>query len=382
MKKRLLFIWCIIFILFPILFGFYKINELNYILHREIRINQVNHPEKLPNSETARISSFGFMNMMADIYWLKTIQYIGWNVIWGEYKKYLAVMMDLITDMNPYFESPYTIWQLLIPSSEKAYEEFDDPEAQKDYRAWEALWLKWVQNFCDTEKVNSIIQQEDLSKIISEEKYSNPCQSYKIPYYLAYIYYFYLKENTNASHYYKVVAAQKDAPEGARVLAAIMQGKWWDREKSLFMFLSLAENSNSRWDACTVLTKELRSAYTAISRGWYELSSDFIKTLEDTSKLYLPKLSEENEDELLADTECTNFLAKAIREINLMYIETADWEYVKDNPGQISAQTPVKLLDTGYIDFIPSDYQQYEDYGIVYKYNPDIGRFDYEMWTY
>jgi len=63
--------------------------------------------------------------MMADMYWLETIQYIGGNVIGGEYKKYLYAMMDLITDLDPHFERPYIIGQLLLPSNEKAYEEFD-----------------------------------------------------------------------------------------------------------------------------------------------------------------------------------------------------------------------------------------------------------------
>jgi hypothetical protein len=32
-------------ILFLILFGFYKVNELNYIKHSQIKENLVNHPE-------------------------------------------------------------------------------------------------------------------------------------------------------------------------------------------------------------------------------------------------------------------------------------------------------------------------------------------------
>ena len=97
--------------------------------------------------------------------------------------------------------------------------------------------------------------------------------------------------------------------------------------------------------------------------------------------MILPKLSEKNEDDILGDTKCSNFLAKAIREINLLYLEQADARYVLDHPGEDSAITPEKLFSEKYINFIPTDYQQYEDeeYGIIYKYNPDIKRFDYEM---
>jgi len=321
--------------------------------------------------------------MMADMYWLGTVQYIGGNVIGWEYKKYLAVMIDLITDMNPYFESPYTIGQLLIPSSAWSYEDFTNPESIKDYQQAVKLSLKWIENFCNISKVEAIIQEPNLQKILSEEKYANPCKSYKIPYYLAYIYYFYLKENLSASKYYKVVAAQEDAPKGAKILAAIMQWKWWDREKSLFMFLSLAQNAKSQDEACLILSIELQKAYSNIREQDIPITWDFIRNIEQLSTNYLPKLSEENEAEVLDDTWCINFLAKAVREINLMYLEKADALYVIDNPASVSAITPEKLFSSGYINFIPTDYQQYPEkwYGIIYEYDDEIQRFDYKMWN-
>jgi hypothetical protein len=55
---------------------------------------------------------------------------------------------------------------------------------------------------------------------------------------------------------------------------------------------------------------------------------------------------------------------------------------VIDNPSEVSAMTPERLYEAWYINFIPTDYQQYADewYGIIYKYNSDIQRFDYEMY--
>ena len=115
------------------LFGAYQVNTQNYLIYRDGELAKINHPEGLPDSKTAAFSSFGFQNMMADMYWLRTIQYIGSNAIDGEYKKYLYEMMDLITDLNPYFASPYEIGQLLIPSSAKAYDEFEG-EALQDIK--------------------------------------------------------------------------------------------------------------------------------------------------------------------------------------------------------------------------------------------------------
>lgn len=291
--------------------------------------------------------------------------------------------MNLVTDLSPYFESPYTIGQLLLPSDSGSHDDTNNPENIKYYKQGEALWLKWVSNFCDDNKIKAIKNEDNLWEIINNEKYSNPCKSYKIPYYLAYIYYFYLKDNTQAAQYYKVVSAQKDAPPWARTLAAIMQGKWWEREKSLYMFLSLAQNTNSQDESCLFLSVRLEEIYKEIKQNNASLTWEFIRDIELYANGILPKLSQENEQELLDDTQCTNFLAKAIREINLMYLEEADSRYVSDNPDEISAMTTEKLLESWYINFIPTDYQQYEweDYGIIYEYNNEIGRFDYDMWN-
>ncbi len=377
MKKN----WIVYILLIPVCFAFYYVNSLNYYKHNYIQSHNISHPENLPDSNTAKIVSFGFTNIMADIYWLETIQYIGGNVISGEYKKYLYAIIDLITDLNPYFESPYIVGQLLLPSSEKKYDEFHWDDVLKNIHDGEKLWLKWVRNFCDTEKVRAIKETDDLQAILSDPKYKNPCKSYKIPYYLAYIYYFYLRDGDEASQYYKVVSAQDDAPTGARTLAAIMQGKGWDREKSLYMFLSLAKSVSGAGESCALLTEEIQRVYNNISARNIPLTGELLAQIQYNRDSILPELSEENEDEVLDDTKCTNFLAKATREINLMYLEQADAKYIQDHPGEVSAKTPETLLKKWYITFIPTDYQQYKDkdYWIVYEYNDEIKRFDYTM---
>lgn len=293
--------------------------------------------------------------------------------------------MNLITDLNPYFEKPYTIGQLLIPSNGWINTSFDPEKQNQDIKDAVALWLKWIKNFCDTQKVQAIINEPDLNQVINNPKYANPCKGYKIPYYLGYIYFFYLNENLNASDYYKVVSAQDDAPRWARTLAAIMQWKWGDREKSLYMFLSLA-GATAKWEdeACSILSNELQKVYTWIKSRSLPIEWWLISEIENLSKQVLPKLSEENERNLLADSQCTNFLAKGIRELNLMYIEEADAQYIRDNPSEVSARDVQTLFETWYIDFIPTDYQQYPDwwYGIVYRYKSDIWRFDYEIANY
>ena len=133
----------IIFILLGIsIFSFYKINELNYSKHQQIQESIVNHPENLPETQLAQITSIGFKNLKADWYWLKAVQYIGSNALASEYKKYLFEVLDLITDLNPYFEKPYVIGQLLIPNYNQRYESLDENQQQKYINQSEELGLK------------------------------------------------------------------------------------------------------------------------------------------------------------------------------------------------------------------------------------------------
>jgi hypothetical protein len=49
----------------------------------------------------------------------------------AEYKKYLYKILNLVTDLNPYFEHPYVIGQLLLPDYNYRYEKLDDKEQEK-----------------------------------------------------------------------------------------------------------------------------------------------------------------------------------------------------------------------------------------------------------
>lgn len=51
-------------------------------------------------------------------------------------------MIDLITDLNPYFESPYVIGQLLLPSSNAEYEDFSQEDILENIHQGESLGKK------------------------------------------------------------------------------------------------------------------------------------------------------------------------------------------------------------------------------------------------
>ncbi len=374
----------IIILLLLSLIGFYKINFENYKKHIEIKQNLIEHPENLPTKETAKNTAFWFKNLRADLYWLQTIQYIWSNAISSDYKKYLFIIIDLITELNPYFEHPYIIWTLLLPDYNHRYENLNEWEQKTYIKQWEEIWLKWVKNFCDLEKIELIKKENNLEKIWSKDEnnpYKNPCESYNIPYYLAYLYYFYWNDPINASIYYKIASANDDSTQWLKVMAAIMQWKWWNREKSYFMLLNLANFVNTDDKVCNDFSKELEKVWIWVFiQKNIPLDEKIVENIENIRADIFWKYSKDDEDVLLS-TECNNYVNKAVRELNLAYIEQANEIFKKDhnwNP----ALNAKWLFNDWYIKFLPTDFQQYDDYWIIYEYNKDTKNYDYSMWTY
>ena len=366
----------IITLLILALTSFYKINSLNYAKTQQINQSIVNHPENLPTKETAKNSTFWFANLRADLYWLHAIQYIGGNAISSDYKKYLYVMLDLITELNPFFEHPYIIWELLLPGHNERYESLSQKQQDNNIQQAVDIWKKWVENFCDSEKIALIKKEFNLTKLWWEKKYQNPCKSYKIPYNLAYIYYNYLHDWDTASYYYKIASANTDSIEWAKIMTAIMQWKWWDREKSFFMFLNMASSVERNDQVCIDFANQL---HTLALNGQLQNDTQTIKTIEQTRKKLFPQKNDDPND-WLGDVQCSSYLNKAIRELNLSYIEQAHQKYLKTHTDALfNAQ---ELFEEWYIDFLPTDPQQWKDYWIIYTYNEDLWRFDYKMWKY
>lgn len=376
-NKRLITIGLLIIILV----GFYNVNEINYKKHVEIKKSFVEHPENLPTKQTAVNSSFGFRNLRADIYWLETIQYIWWNAIWSEYKKYLFAMIDLITELNPYFEHPYSIWQLLLPNYNERYESLSEEQKNKHTEEAIMLWQKGIANFCDLEKIELIKNENNLQKIWTEEKFKNPCSEYNIPYYLAYVYYYYKKDPESAAFYYKVASAIEWALDWSKVMAAIMSWKWWDREKAYFMFLNIAKFIETEDEKCLAFASDLETAWAQIFiNKSVPLNGNIIKNIEAARLEVIWEFNEEVEEKILSDNQCSNYVNKAIRELNLAYIEIWDQKYHKEKwkPSFDAKQ----LYDDGYLDYLPIDFQQYDDHWIIYEYNEETWFYDYSMWTY
>ncbi len=380
MKKLKVFITLIILAI--IFSGFYYINWLNYWKHIEIKRSFVEHPENLPKKEFASKTSFWFKNLRADLFRLEAIQYIWSNPIGSEYKKYLFAVLDLITELNPYFEQPYNIGQLLLPSYNERYEDLSEEEQKRNIEEWVKLWLKWIKYFCDAEKVEAIKsfeieKMQDLKTLLESEDFKNPCKTHSIPYYLAYIYFYYKNDPNTAADYYKIAAAVEWAPSWLKVMAGVMSGKWWDREKSFNMFLSLAWYIEPENEICQEFSKQLLIVWNEIFRKSHQITPELLKNIAKVRNEAFWEFGEENEDDILSDTTCSNYLNKSVRELNLEYLDRANKQY--EAKLWKPSIKPEELLEEWFIDYIPIDFQQYKDHGIKYKYNKDTKVYDFDL---
>jgi hypothetical protein len=164
-------------------------------------------------------------------------------------------------------------------------------------------------------------------------------------------------------------------------MAAIMAWKWWNREKSYFMFLNIAKSIESEDEVCNLFSSNLEKVWIEVfNNKSVELNWTILKNIWNTRDEIFWKFNEENEEELLSDTTCWNYLNKAIRELNLEYIENADEKYL--NEKWTHSKNAKELFDKWYIDYIPLDYQQYDDYSIIYEYNSETWFYDYILWDY
>lgn len=348
--KKIQILLIIIFCFLSGLF-FYNVNLQNYKKISEIKYSIVNHPELLPQKEVLKLTSFWFSNLRASIYWLRAIQYVWSNAMSEAYKKYLFSMLDVIAELNPYFEKPYTVWQLLIPWVNRRYSD-DSIQLEKKYNSQaEYLWLKWIKNFCDSEKIKKIIDFEDVWELWNQENLKNPCKNFKIPFNQAYIYYYYLDDNNKSTDYYKITSMIDWAPVGSKNLAAVMSWKAWNNLKSFIMLMTLANTYNVEGgcgDKINLLAF-IYDQYIKTGEFPYELLSSFWQ-----------EIIEEKQENVSYWESCWDYINKALRHLNLEYLNKALQKYKNEYN-----TANVKLIDLhikGYIEFIPVDYQKWVEY--------------------
>ncbi len=357
--------------------------ETSREVHSAIEDRLIEHPEFIPQARELRIVSSGFDNLIADYFWLSAIQYVGENAVTAEYKRYLYEMLALVTDLNPAFTTPYEVGLLLLPDMNPRYETFTKEEQEKN--VLKAVWLgeKGMELSCDKEKIRGILAEPELSNVWKDPQYENPCANSMVPYYLAYVEYYNRKNAAKASEYYRIAAANKDAPTGARIMSAIMQGKAGDRAKSILMFLSIAESLETEEEsaeACRTVAREMREvlapAFENDNQG--QIPSQFVKAADEFRIAAVGKMDEKTE-EGNAHGSCSTYLGKALRELNLEFLVRKDRDFVATTGKQVVDAKD--LYDQGGTDYLPRDFQKFEEgYEVIYV--KDDGIWDYVTGSY
>ncbi len=75
----------------------------------------------VPKGENIKKITIGFDNFLADLYWLRSVQFSGANVRDFSFDS-LYEYLDLITDLDPYFEGAYLQGSYLLPLANKLEE--------------------------------------------------------------------------------------------------------------------------------------------------------------------------------------------------------------------------------------------------------------------
>jgi hypothetical protein len=82
-----------------------------FSLEREASdLGRVRNPAWLPDGAAVRIAAFGHRILLADFYWLKTVQYIGETVLARQDRwEALHPLADLVTDLDPRYGYAYQV---------------------------------------------------------------------------------------------------------------------------------------------------------------------------------------------------------------------------------------------------------------------------------
>ena len=388
MNKKTLFLGFYIAATLAFFGGFWYIGKtINYPFHLEIKANEIDHPEFIPSSRSAKISSLGFDNIVADTYWLGTIQYIGGNAYSSEFREYLSVLLSLVTDLNPSFEYPYTLGQLLLSSLDEYHDHVNATDQKKFAQQAEQLGLKGIKNLCDANKIEKIVQAKTPAEAWNNASVKNPCKSFYLPYYLAYNYYWGLKDPQNAAKYYRIAASHTDAPLGAKIMSVIMTGKSGERQTSALMFLNLAETTAKQNSAlCGEFSQKLQQVIlNGSSQGLLFTNGNFLAQVDTLRQKITEDLGEKDVDASAANVDdfCSVNLNKAVREINLGYLDNASQNCKTANLHD--GMRTKELLKNGCIDYKPIDFQKLKNEKdtlyIDYFYNASIKKWDYKMFN-
>ncbi len=204
-----------IFILKKNYFDFYQSNILKDFYNSPPKflfdyktIQKYNQENKIKYWKTKNFIIY--QNFIWDLFRIWRIQYI-WKNITRIQIPFFDQIMNFLCALKPNYQYWYIFYQLLWPISKQS----QIPDKIK-YKSWidtVNFGEKWIFYTCK-----------------KDPKIKINCQSYQLPNFLAFNYFYYLKNLEKAIKYYEIASQQKDAPEITKDMKAIVL---WNLNKHL-----------------------------------------------------------------------------------------------------------------------------------------------------
>ncbi len=386
--------WIPLLIFWGLFSLFYYINTGTLFLeNRKLDGFVRSHPELIPTKEVITISDWGHDTLIADMYWLRTVQYIADNLFSGweekkKYNEYFIKLLKTITELHPRFTEPYIIALLFSPQVLPTDTEGEKVEKQSIAQASMQIAKAGVLATCNQETIKHILQETDISQIWRNPVNHDPCVDGFIPYYLGYNYYWNNNYDTvNAVKYYKIAAAHTRENIGTQIPIAtqyyipLMEGRWWKQKTAAFVFFTMAlEGVQDKENICIQETEKLLSFIQPIIQKDTLFPENTITTLIDSIQ-QVKKTDEEMQKKKRENPfwlTCNEHFARGTKQIYLSYLEEADIRYMKQYKKHASDARVLK--ESWYIPLLPVDY--YSEKGIIYKYDTRKNMWDYRNGTY
>ena len=319
------------------------------------------HPELQNNERTVRIIDAGHTTTYADFMWINLIQYIADNLRNHQFITFTTPILDTISQLHPYFTKSYTLALLLAPSVES-----ENPSAEKNREVSQhALEMakRGIQKTCNQEKQEKIQSGWIAGMPWENEELKNPCIDGYIPYYAAYVADM-LGDRKQSYEYYALASANEDAPQAARFLALLIQGKWGNRIEAAMQFLLVA---SAGYDESPFRCHEAAIEWLSLLRK----DSLIDPTILDWAKQAEKNIQEpKDKDNPLAtsSTNCFDSTNRAIKQIYLQYITEHTKDYPEITTGKI-------LLERWILSSIPMPLSYS---GFTVRRESD-GRWEYRM---
>lgn len=200
MSKR---VFTIVFILL-VLTSVFWFQKQNFTYQKEVFEEIENEVLFVPDGEKIKNFTFGYENLVTDLIWLKTVQYIGGNARHQRFHL-LGDYLESVTDLDSKFYAPYFLGLLLLPDIEQGKQ-----AVQLAEKGIQALPNRW-----------------------------------EIPYYLGYVYYFYLEDYEKGAEMYEKASKMPGVLVSAKRMATNLQSKAGKHKIALDMWIDIYENTEN-----------------------------------------------------------------------------------------------------------------------------------------